>query len=156
MALERWRSRGALTREPRTLAQPMRDFEDLLDRFFGDSPWGSRIGQARGWAPALDMVDLKNEVLIRADLPGLDQKDIEVSVESGILTIRGERKAEEETTGSDFYCCERWSGSFARGIALPPNVDAGKVRATFKNGVLEIHLPKTQEAMGRKIEVQAA
>lgn len=157
MALERWRSRGGLTREPARAPVPAaRDFESLVDRLFGEWPWGGSIGQSRGSAPPLDMVDRKDEVLVRADLPGLEQKDLDVSVEDGTLTIRGERKGEEEVTESDYYCCERWSGSFVRTVSLPPNVDAGKIRATFRNGILEVHLPKSKEAMGRKIDIQAA
>jgi HSP20 family protein len=156
MAMERWRQRGGPSREPGRSLPATRDFESLIDRFLGDWPWGGGIGQARGSAPALDMMDRKDEVLIRADLPGLEQKDLDVSVENNTLTIRGERKGEEEVNESDYYCCERWSGSFVRTISLPPNVDAGKIRATFKNGVLEVHLPKTKEALGRKIEIQAA
>jgi HSP20 family protein len=156
MAMERWRQRGGSSREQGRSLPATRDFEGLIDRFFGDWPWAGGIGQLRGSAPALDMMDRKDEVLVRADLPGLEQKDLDVAVENNMLTIRGERKGEEEASESDYYCCERWSGSFVRTLSLPPNVDASKIRATFKNGVLEVHLPKTKEAMGRKIEIQAA
>jgi HSP20 family protein len=129
------------------------EFDEFFDRFFGD--WGG-LRESRGWSPAVDMVDGKDEVVVRADLPGLDQKDLHVSVENGRLTIRGERKEEQEEREQNYYCCERWAGKFSRTLTLPPQVDADKIRANFKNGILEIHLPKTKEALGRRIDIQAA
>src|ERR1035437_6673410 len=92
-----------------------------------------------------------------ADVPGLTENDIDVTVKDGVLTLRGQRKEEKETKeGEEYYCCERWSGSFSRTLTLPPGINAEKVSASFKNGVLEIHLPKTKEAEGKKIEIKAA
>lgn len=93
-------------------------------------------------------------MLVRADLPGLEQKDVEVSVEDGMLTIRGERKEEKETKEEDYYCCERWAGTFARSVALPGGIETDKVKASFRNGVLEVHLPKTKEAKAKKIDIK--
>jgi HSP20 family protein len=131
-----------------------REMEDLFGRFSREWPWARGVAEVRGWAPAVDMLDRKDEVILRADLPGLEQKDIEVTVDQGMLTIRGERKEEKEVKEEDYYYCERWTGSFARSVALPPGVDAEKVRASFKNGVLEVHIPKAKEAKGKKIEVK--
>jgi Hsp20/alpha crystallin family len=89
--------------------------------------------------------------LLRADLPGLDEKDLEVSVEGGALSIRGQREEEHEAKEDDYYYAERWAGSFARTITLPPGIDAEKIKATFRKGVLEIHIPKTQQAIGKRI-----
>ncbi len=86
------------------------------------------------------MIDRKEELVLRANLPGLEQKDIDVSVEDGMLTIRGERKEEKEAKA--YYCCERWTGAFARSIALSPGVETERVRATFRKGILEIHSPR--------------
>ena len=105
----------------------------------------------RDWAPAIDMMDRKEKIVLRADLPGLEQKDVEVSVENNTLTVRGERKAEKETKDEDYYACERRTGAFFRSVTLPPGVDAEKVRASFRNGVLEVHVPKTNEARAKKI-----
>jgi HSP20 family protein len=151
MALERWRPRlGGLTRR-------VPEVEDVFDRFFRDWPWPRATGEVRGgWAPDIDMMDRPNEILVRADLPGLEQKDIHVTVDNGVLTIRGERKGEQETKDEDYYCCERWAGSFVRSLSLPAGTDPNRIDATFKNGVLEIHVPKTREATGRRIEIKAA
>ena len=103
----------------------------------------------------MDMLDRKDEVVLRVDLPGLEHKDIAVTVEEGMLTIRGERKGKKEAQEEDFYCCERWAGAFERSLNSPPGVDTGNVKATFKQGVLEVRLPKVEKAKGRKVEVKA-
>ncbi len=155
MAIERWGPRWGLARGPfRELARMEREMEDLFARFSREWPFARWAGEPRGWAPAVDMVDQKDEVVLRADLPGLEQKDIEVTVEGGMLTVRGERREEQEVKEEDYYCCERWAGAFARSLPVPPGVDAEKIKATFKNGVLQIHLPKTAEAKGKKVEIK--
>jgi HSP20 family protein len=138
----------------RELARVEREMEEMFNRFWREWPWPRMAAEARGWSPAVDMIDRKEEVVLRADLPGLEQKDIEVTAEDGMLTIRGERKEEKEVKEEDYYCCERWAGAFARTLSVPPGVDTEKIRATFRNGVLEIHLPKTKEAKGKKIEIK--
>ena len=156
MAIERWRPKPGLRRGGpfRELARMQREMDDLFGRFFGEWPWPRWEGEARGLAPAVDLIDKKDEVVLRADLPGLEQKDIEVNVEDGTLSIRGERKEEKEAKEEDYYVTERWAGAFSRSVALPPGVDPEKIQATFKNGVLEVHLPKTVEAKGKKIEIK--
>ena len=156
MAIELWRPRSMFRRGPfRELSSLEREMENMSDRWLRGWPW---MGQAEalGWAPAIDVVDHKDEVVLRADLPGLTEKDVELSLQDGNLTIRGERKAETEEKDENYYCCERSYGSFSRSLAVPAGVSADKVNATFKNGVLEIHLPKTKQAEGKKIEIKAA
>jgi len=147
MALELWRPR--LMRGP--LRELEREMEEMLGRLPG-WPWGER---EQVWAPAVDMIDRKEEIVLRADLPGLDEKDIDVNVQDGMLTIRGERKEEKEEKKEDYYYAERRYGAFARSLTLPAGVEADKVKATFKKGVLEVHLPRAKEAKGKKIEVKA-
>jgi HSP20 family protein len=153
MAIELWRPRWGLTRRG---TEPFRAFDDLASRMFDDWVSPRVTGDARGWSPAVDMIDKKDEVVLRADVPGLEKKDIHVSVDNGMLTIRGTRAEEHEAKEEDYYCCERWSGSFSRTMALPSGIDPDKIRATFKNGVLEVHVPKAPQAMGKSIEIQAA
>jgi HSP20 family protein len=142
-----------MTRGPfRELARLERDMEDMFGRLPA-WPWGER---EQGWAPAIDMLDRKDEIVLRADLPGLQEKDIEVTVQGGAITIRGERREESEERKEDYYCCERSHGVFARTLPLPTGVDADRVKATFKSGVLEVHLPKASEAKGKKIEIKVA
>lgn len=102
----------------------------------------------------MNLMDTKNAVILRVDLPGLDQKNIEVTVEEGTLPIRGERKGEQEMKAEDCYCCHRWAGSFERSLTLPSGVDAEQIKATFKQGILEIQLPEVEKAKGKKIEIK--
>ena len=153
MAMELWRPK-LMGRTPfRELARLEREMEEMFGRMPSMWPWGE--GE-RGWAPAVDMVDHKDEIVLRADLPGLTEKDVEVSVQDSMLTITGERKIETEDKKDDYYYAERSYGRFTRSLTLPAGVDADKVKATFKNGVLEVHLPKAPEAKGRKIDIKAA
>jgi HSP20 family protein len=133
-----------------------REMEDAFGRFFGGWPWLRREAETVAWSPAIDIVDRKEELLLRADLPGLAEKDIEITVQDGVLSVQGQRKEEKETKEEDYYCCERWSGSFSRALTLPTGINTDKINASFKNGVLEVHLPKTKQAEGKKIEVKAA
>ena len=148
MALEQWRPRGLA---PGPLRELAREMEEAFGRFF---PARSSEEGAL-WTPAVDMVDQKDAIVVKADLPGLDQKDIEVTVHDGTLTIRGERREEREEKKEDYYYAERSYGAFVRSLPLPRGVEADKVKATFKKGVLAVHLPKAKEAKGKSIEVKA-
>jgi len=121
------------------LARVEREMEEMFGRF-----------------PTWPLIDHADEIVLRADLPGLDEKDIEVTVQDGTLVIRGQRKEETEEKKEDYYYSERSYGMFARTLTLPATVEADKVKATFKKGVLEVHLPKAKEAKGKKIEIKAA
>jgi HSP20 family protein len=157
MAIELRKPRLGLNRFPfRELTQIDREMEDLFGRFFGSEPRLRQGVELLEWSPAIDVIDRKEELLLRADLPGLTEKDIEITVEEGTLRLRGQRTEEKETKEEDYCYAERWSGSFSRVMRLPAGIDAEKVDATFKNGVLEVHLPKTKEATGKKIAVKAA
>ena len=152
MAIERWQPSRMLRDGPRRgLSRLEQEMEDMFGRFFRGWPWPEEAGH---WVPALDVIDRKEEVVVRADLPGPEQKDVKVSVEQGRLTIRGERKEEKEEKDESCYVSERWAGAFVRSVPVPPGVDTEKVKASFKNGVLEVHLPKTKEAKPTKIEIK--
>jgi HSP20 family protein len=150
MALERWRPKLMAATPFRELARLEREMEDMFGRLPA-WPWSER-----GWTFAVDMIEHDDEIVLRADLPGLDEKDIEVTVQDGTLTIRGERKEEKEEKKEDYYYSERSYGAFSRTLPLPATVEADKVKATFKKGVLDVHLPKAKEAKGKKIEIKAA
>lgn len=151
MALEMWRPR--LMRSPlRDLARMEREMAEMFDRFWPGWPWSDR---ERPWAPAVDMIDQKDEIVLRADLPGVDEKDIDVTVRDSTLTIRGERKEEKEEKKEDYYYAERAYGAFSRSLEVPAGVEPDKIKATFKKGVLEVHLPKAKETKGRKVDIKA-
>jgi HSP20 family protein len=153
-ALALWRPKRGLARRG-----PARDFvrevDDLFERLFGDWTWRWDGGSV-GSAPAVDMLDRRNEVILRVDVPGLREKDITVNVSNGVLTICGARKEEREEHDEDYYCAERWTGAFSRSVTLPSGIDADGIKATLKHGVLEIRLPKTKDAAAKWIEVKAA
>lgn len=106
------------------------------------------------WAPTSDVVETKDEILIKAELPGLDEKDVDVEIENGVLTIKGERNAEQETDEKGYRRIERAYGSFLRTFTLPTNIEAEKISATFTNGLLEVHMPKMEGAKPRTIKVE--
>lgn len=103
----------------------------------------------------MDVSETDKEVIVKAELPGMDPKEIDVSVRGDILTLAGERKQEKEEKGVNFHRVERSYGSFSRSIQLPAEVDTGKVEASYKDGVLRITLPKAKAAAVKKIQVKA-
>lgn len=108
------------------------------------------------WSPAADVQESDTEFLIKTDLPDVAKEDVKVQVENGVLTVQGERRREEENNGKRFYKIEREYGKFVRRFALPIEIDATKVQAEFKNGVLNVHLPKTAKATPKAIDVKVA
>jgi len=106
------------------------------------------------WAPNTDVIETKDALIVRAELPGLTEKDINVTMENGILTISGERKVEEETKDKTFHRVERAFGKFDRTLTLPNNIDADKIRAIFNDGLLELTIPKKEEAKPKKIALE--
>ena len=105
------------------------------------------------WSPVSDVIESKDEIVIKTELPGIDEKNVDVQIESGVLTIKGERNAEKETEEKGYRRVERSYGSFLRTFALPPSVEPEKVSASFTNGLLEVHLPKKEGAKPRSIKV---
>lgn len=157
MAIELWRPRLGLRHSPfRELTRMEREMDDLFGRFFGGSPRFREEAEALEWSPAIDVVDRKDELVLRADLPGLTEKDIDITVQDSTLRLSGQRAEEKETKEEDYYCSERWTGSFSRMLTLPSGINADKISASFKNGVLEVHLPKTKQAEGKRVEIKAA
>lgn len=145
-----------------------REMNRLFDEFDGSwtpfKRWGlnlepfTRREAAWSAAPVVDIVEREKEYEITAELPGLDANDVEVKVSNGALTIKGEKKEEREEKKKDFYLSERRYGAFQRSFTLPDGIDADKIEATLKKGVLTVVLPKTAEAQKRekKIAVKAA
>lgn len=126
---------------------------DRLNRMFSDlyaQPFG------RSWTPAVDVYENDaHEFVIKAELPEMKREDISVTFEGGVLTLHGDRKAEHETTSQDrFHRLERQYGAFTRSFALPATVDAARISASYKDGVLTIRVPQREEAKPKQIEVQ--
>ncbi len=144
MALIRWEP----VRELNTIQSEM---NRLFNTLF-DSPAPAN-GMARRWIPAMDLVEAGDEYVLRADLPGLSEKDVNIEFEDNVLTISGERKSEHEEKKEGFYRVERSYGSFSRSLTLPEGVDADAVKATFDRGVLEVRIPKPEVRKPRKVAI---
>ena len=147
MAIVRW--------DPlRDLDSFQSDMNRLFDRFFeGRPPNGDR---GRRWIPAMDLVETDENLVVRADLPGLSEDDVEIEIKDNVLTVSGERQAEHEEKGEGFHRVERSFGRFARSLSLPRGVDADKVQAGFSDGVLEVRIPKPEETKPRRIQISGA
>jgi len=135
------------------LATMKKEMDRLFDRFWeGDFPQLPALGD---WTPALDVSETKDAVTVKAEVPGMDPKEIELALEDQVLTLKGQKKQEKEEKDEHYYRAERSYGAFARAIRLPTPVDTSKVVATFKNGVLTVTLPKAPAAKGTTIPIKA-
>jgi len=137
---------------------PYRDLSSFADRF--NRALGTVAGRERDeelnlgtWIPPVDISEDKDRISLTAELPGFTEDQVEVQMEGGVLTIRGERKFEDEKEGRNFHRLERSYGTFVRSFTLPNNVDRENIHASFQNGLLEIDLPKREEARPRQIKV---
>jgi len=110
----------------------------------------------RAWAPPVDVFEKDHNLVIRAELPGVQKDDIEVGIENGVLTLKGERKRETEFEEANAYRMERVYGAFTRSFSLPTTVDPSKVEAVYKDGVLELTVPKLEAAKPKKVQIKAA
>lgn len=150
MAIVRWTPWGL--RPWRSFDELHREMDRLFEDFFGRSAKRETLAE-RVWAPAVDVIDKKDKIVVKAELPGVEKKDVKVTVEGDVLTIRGERKAEEKVKDEDYYACELCYGSFSRSVYLPVKVDPAKIKAEFKDGILSVTVPKAKEAAPKEIEV---
>jgi len=141
------------------LARFHSEIDHLFERFFDDPFWGgSRLtpelqGWVGAWSPSLDISEGSDEFVVRAEVPGVDPKDFEISVSGDVLSISGEKKEESRARRGNVYRSERRFGSFRRHVRLPEAVDAGKIEAEYDKGVLTIRLAKSERAIGRRIPV---
>src|SRR5881396_1631734 len=143
--------------------EPFREMEDLQNRLstlFGRTPMRRGNGKESitlpEWTPLADITEDDREYVIKAELPELRKEDVKVTVENGVLTISGERKFEKEEKKKKYHRVERGYGTFMRSFALPDDADFSKVNAEFKNGVLVVHVPKSEHAKTNQIEVYVA
>ena len=129
--------------------------QDEVNRFF-QNPWGELARSSEfftGWAPALDLYEDKDQLTLKAELPGMKKEEIDIAIEDGVLSISGERKRGEDCGEAESYRSERFFGRFNRSLTLPRPVDVNKVKASYKDGILTVTLPKTEAARPKQIEV---
>src|SRR5213595_2784030 len=142
--------------------EPFREMEEFQNRL--STLFGRPLRRTNGreeitlpeWTPLADITEDDKEYLIKAELPEMKKEDVKVTVENGVLTISGERKFEQEEKKKKYHRVERGYGSFVRTFALPEDADADRVKAQFKQGILEVHLPKNEKAKPKQIEVNVA
>ena len=135
-------------RSRNVLVDPFRSVEELMKKSWHDFPFGELIEKELGseWTPSVDISETEKEVTVKAELPGIDKKDIEISLNENYLVIKGEKRGETEETGKHFHRVERSYGSFYRSLLLPATVEKDEIDATYKDGVLTVVLPKSEEA----------
>src|SRR5215471_19698633 len=127
----------------------LRLFQDSVNRLFSEP-------NGRPWVPPVDILETENELVLKADVPDVEMKDMDIRMENGTLTVRGERKFEEKKNEGGWHRLERGYGSFERVFTMPDTVEAEKVKADYKNGVLTITMPKKEVAKPRQIKVQVS
>jgi len=147
MAIVRW--------EPfRDLVTAQRDFDRLFREAFSGA--GETELSTRSWAPPVDIYETEDDIVLKAELPGVDPKDVEVRVEDNTLYLKGERKFEKEVKEQNYHRVERSYGTFARSFSLPNSISADKVKAEFKDGLLTLTMPKREEAKPKTIKIDVA
>lgn len=125
--------------------------QSRINDLFGENSW--RNFNPATWYPPVDVLESKDSYVLRAELPGMKREDINLEVKDGMLTLSGERKSEKATDGVKYRTVERVEGKFSRSFSLPETVKHDGIQATYKDGILEIHVPKAEEAKPRRIEV---
>ena len=139
---------------------PFRDFERMrkeMDRFWDSFLEGTmrRRGEdGTEWFPSLDVSETKNELVVKAEIPGMDSKDIDISLSDGMLTIRGEKKQEKEEKEENYHFIERSYGTFSRSVSLPRDLKHDKISASYKDGILRVVLAKSEEAKKKEIKIK--
>ena len=125
--------------------------QSRMNDLFGERFWAQT--DSATWYPPVDVLESKDAYLVRAELPGMKKEDFHLEVKDGVLTLSGERKSEKATDGAEYRSVERISGKFWRSFSLPETVKHDAIQATYKDGILEIHVPKAEEAKPRQIEI---
>ncbi len=146
MAITKWNPFGELS-----------TMQDRINRLFDENIGRFRFPDMEmstgAWNPAVDIYETKDSVVLKAELPGFEKKDFSIEVNASMLTLKGERKSEKETKEHNYYIMERAYGSFVRTFALPAAVDKDKVKAKFKDGMLEVTIPKKEGAKPKQVKV---
>ena len=154
MAILRWRPMGQSVErwDPlREVGDFQSEFNRVFDGVFGRA--GKMPGGDRVWAPAVDMYETKDDLVVTAELPGVNEKEVQLSITGDVLSLRGERTLNQGTKQESFHRGERWYGRFERHLSLPISVQADKVKATYRDGVLTITLPKAEEIKPKSIKI---
>jgi HSP20 family protein len=154
MSLIRWNPTRELTGWTNDLFNMQREINRVFDNFFRGGVQADESFGLSYWTPAVDIAELENEYVVKVELPGVSKDDVKITLESNVLTIRGEKKQEKEAKDGNYHRVERSYGSFQRSFTLPTTVKNDKIDAVYKDGILTITLPKAEEAKPKQIEVK--
>jgi HSP20 family protein len=155
MVLDRWQPTRRLPwRLFRELEETGRQFDSLFEAPLWPAIWRRLPAREREWSPALEVFEKEDKYVVKAELPGLKEEDVDISVSDDTLCLKGEKRTENEVKEEEYHWSERTYGSFLRTIKLPSNVDTKKIEAEYENGMLEITLPKMAEVKPKKITVK--
>ncbi len=154
MSLVRWNPSRDLSAFPSDVLSMRKEFDRLFDSFFHGDTTDATSAFTSAWIPAVDIAERENDFVVKMELPGVAKEDVRITMQDDILTIRGEKKQEKESKGSEFRRVERSYGSFQRSFTLPASVKAGEIDASFSDGVLHVTLPKAEEARPKQIDVK--
>ncbi len=132
----------------------MRNEMDRLWESFMEGKPGRRTEEISRWVPSLDLSETKDSYIVKAEIPGMEPKDIDISLQADLLTIRGEKKQEKEEKEENYHFIERSYGSFSRSIRLPQEIKGNKIKASYKEGILKVILPKSEEAKKKEVKVK--
>jgi HSP20 family protein len=154
MSLIRWNPTHDLDRWPSDFFGIQREINRVFDNFFRGGAQADEGFMNSYWTPAVDIAEQENDYVVKMELPGVNKDDVKISLESNILTIKGEKKQEKEEKNKNLHRIERSYGSFQRSFTLPTTVKSDRIDAFFKDGVLSISLPKAEEAKPKQIEVK--
>lgn len=154
MSLVRWNPVRELVSYPTDVLNMRREINKMFDGFFrggilDDGSFGTSV-----WTPAVDVAEHDDEFQVKVELPGVNKDDVKITMQDNILTVRGEKRQEKETKGSEYHRVERSYGSFQRSFTLPTGVKHDKIEATYKDGILTVTLPKAEEAKPKQIDVK--
>jgi len=151
--LAKWEPFGSIRRRG-DIFSDLTKMQQEMNRFFDDFFGERQTEMIQGnWLPAVDVSETETEMVVRAELPGMTEGDIELSLQDNVLTLKGEKKQEQHEEKENYHRVERSYGSFTRSFTLPANVQQADIKATFKDGVLQIALPKAEEAKAKKITI---
>lgn len=153
MSLVRWKPGQDLMAFPSDILGMQRSINKMFDSLFRGDTWDEEVA-ASLWNPAVDVEERDQEYVLRVELPGVAKEDVNITTRENILTVRGEKKQKKESRESNYHRTERQYGSFQRSFNLPGSVKSDKIEATFKDGILEVVVPKAEEAKARAIEVK--
>jgi HSP20 family protein len=148
-----WRRRDLGTSPERSAVDLRREMDNIFERFFGETAW-PLPGLSRSFSPAFDLSENDDEFVVKAELPGVDPKEVDINLTGNLLTIKGEKRGENEERNGNYHRIERTYGSFSRSFQLPCEIRKDEVTATYKDGVLDLRLPKAEEAKRKTLKIE--